>query len=39
VTWPARLRSQGVGPLAPEASSDAEEGRAKNRRVEPVKQQ
>jgi outer membrane protein OmpA-like peptidoglycan-associated protein len=34
----ARLRAAGVGPLAPVASNDAEEGRAKNRRVELVKQ-
>ncbi len=34
----ARLRADGVGPLAPVASNDAEEGRAKNRRVELVKQ-
>jgi outer membrane protein OmpA-like peptidoglycan-associated protein len=33
-----RLRAAGVGPLAPVASNDAEEGRAKNRRVELVKQ-
>lgn len=35
---PARLRGYGVGPLAPVASNDAEPGRAKNRRVELVKQ-
>jgi OmpA-OmpF porin, OOP family len=35
----ARLRSHGVGPLAPVASNDAWEGRAKNRRVELVKRQ
>ena len=35
---PARLRGQGVGPFAPVASNDTEEGRAKNRRVELVKQ-
>lgn len=35
---PARLRAEGIGPLAPVASNDAEEGRAKNRRVELVKQ-
>ena len=35
---PARLRGDGVGPLAPVASNDTEEGRAKNRRVELVKQ-
>jgi len=34
----ARLRADGVGPLAPVASNDTEEGRAKNRRVELVKQ-
>jgi outer membrane protein OmpA-like peptidoglycan-associated protein len=34
----ARLKAGGVGPLAPVASNDAEEGRAKNRRVELVKQ-
>jgi outer membrane protein OmpA-like peptidoglycan-associated protein len=34
----ARLRPEGVGPLAPVASNDSEEGRAKNRRVELVKQ-
>jgi len=34
----ARLRAHGVGPFAPVASNDAEEGRAKNRRVELVKQ-
>lgn len=34
----ARLKGYGVGPLAPVASNDAEEGRAKNRRVELVKQ-
>ncbi|MFT3917552.1 MAG: OmpA family protein [Anaeromyxobacteraceae bacterium] len=33
----ARLRPYGVGPFAPVASNDAEEGRAKNRRVELVK--
>lgn len=33
-----RLKASGVGPLAPVASNDAEEGRAKNRRVELVKQ-
>jgi OOP family OmpA-OmpF porin len=35
---PARLKGYGVGPLAPVASNAAEEGRAKNRRVELVKQ-
>ena len=34
----ARLRGAGVGPLCPVASNDAEEGRARNRRVELVKQ-
>jgi OOP family OmpA-OmpF porin len=34
----ARLRAAGVGPLAPVASNDSDEGRAKNRRVELVKQ-
>ncbi len=34
----ARLDAQGVGPLAPVAANDSEEGRAKNRRVELVKQ-
>ncbi len=34
----ARLTAQGVGPLAPVASNDSEEGRGKNRRVELVKQ-
>ena len=34
----ARLNAQGVGPLAPMATNDSEEGRAKNRRVELVKQ-
>jgi outer membrane protein OmpA-like peptidoglycan-associated protein len=34
----ARLKAGGVGPLAPVAANDAEEGRAKNRRVELVKQ-
>jgi OmpA-OmpF porin, OOP family len=33
-----RLESYGVGSLAPVASNDTEEGRAKNRRVELVKQ-
>lgn len=34
----ARLRPDGVGPLAPVASNKAEEGRARNRRVELVEQ-
>lgn len=34
----ARLRADGVGPLAPLASNEPEEGRARNRRVELVKQ-
>jgi outer membrane protein OmpA-like peptidoglycan-associated protein len=34
----ARLRADGVGPLAPVASNDNDAGRAKNRRVELVKQ-
>ena len=34
----ARIRAYGGGPYAPVASNDAEEGRAKNRRVELVKQ-
>lgn len=34
----ARLAGRGVGPLCPVASNDAEAGRAKNRRVELVKQ-
>lgn len=34
----ARLRAYGSGPYAPVASNDDEEGRAKNRRVELVKQ-
>ena len=35
---PARLRASGCGPFAPVSSNDTEEGRAKNRRVELVKQ-
>ena len=34
----ARLNAHGVGPVAPVASNDSEGGRAKNRRVELVKQ-
>jgi outer membrane protein OmpA-like peptidoglycan-associated protein len=34
----ARVRSYGCGQFAPVASNDSEEGRAKNRRVELVKQ-
>ncbi len=34
----ARLRAFGNGPYSPVASNDSEEGRAKNRRVELVKQ-
>jgi OOP family OmpA-OmpF porin len=34
----ARLSAQGDGPTAPVASNGSEEGRAKNRRVELVKQ-
>jgi OmpA-OmpF porin, OOP family len=34
----ARLVAMGDGPLAPIASNDSEEGRARNRRVELVKQ-
>lgn len=34
---PKRLRPYGVGPLAPLASNDTDDGRAKNRRVELVK--
>lgn len=33
----SRLSAYGCGPLAPVASNDTEEGRAKNRRVELVK--
>jgi len=33
-----RLRAYGSGPYAPVASNDSEDGRAKNRRVELVKQ-
>jgi outer membrane protein OmpA-like peptidoglycan-associated protein len=35
---PSRLKPEGVGLLAPVASNDTDEGRAKNRRVELVKQ-
>ena len=35
---PGRLKAFGVGPLAPVAANDAAEGKAKNRRVELVKQ-
>jgi OOP family OmpA-OmpF porin len=35
---PKRLVGKGVGPLAPVASNDSDAGRAKNRRVELVKQ-
>jgi outer membrane protein OmpA-like peptidoglycan-associated protein len=35
---PARLVAQGCGSLAPVASNDSEDGRAKNRRVDLVKQ-
>jgi len=34
----ARLKAQGVGPYAPVASNETDEGRTKNRRVELVKQ-
>ena len=34
----SRLKGYGVGPLAPVASNDGDDGRAKNRRVELVKQ-
>jgi outer membrane protein OmpA-like peptidoglycan-associated protein len=34
----SRLRANGVGPLAPLATNDTEDGRARNRRVELVKQ-
>lgn len=34
----SRLKAYGAGPFAPVASNDTEEGRAKNRRVELVKQ-
>jgi outer membrane protein OmpA-like peptidoglycan-associated protein len=35
---PDRLKAHGVGPLAPVTSNDTEDGKAKNRRVELVKQ-
>jgi outer membrane protein OmpA-like peptidoglycan-associated protein len=35
---PARLRAAGDGPTVPVASNDTEDGRAKDRRVERVKQ-
>jgi OmpA-OmpF porin, OOP family len=34
----ARLKAVGTGPVVPLAPNDTEEGRAKNRRVELVKQ-
>jgi OmpA-OmpF porin, OOP family len=34
----ARLKGYGVGPLAPVASNESDDGRAKNRRVELVRQ-
>jgi OOP family OmpA-OmpF porin len=33
-----RLKGMGVGPFSPLASNDTEDGKAKNRRVELVKQ-
>jgi flagellar motor protein MotB len=35
---PSRVDAQGAGPIAPVSSNDTEDGRAKNRRVELVKQ-
>lgn len=35
---PSRLKGHGVGPLCPVATNDTEEGKAKNRRVELVKE-
>jgi len=35
---PARLQADGVGPLAPVAPNDSDDGRGRNRRVELVKQ-
>jgi outer membrane protein OmpA-like peptidoglycan-associated protein len=35
---PSRLQGYGVGPLAPVSGNDSDEGRAKNRRVELVRQ-
>jgi outer membrane protein OmpA-like peptidoglycan-associated protein len=35
---PARLKAFGNGPYAPVAANDTEEGKARNRRVELVKQ-
>jgi len=35
---PARLKGYGVGPLSPVATNDTDDGRAKNRRVELVKE-